>query len=340
MRDTVKVGAITLGDGNVYIQSMLNLPADDIPANIKQAKLLEADGCDIIRAAVPDKRNAALIAALKEAVSVPIVADIHFDYKIALEAVNAGADKIRINPGNIGGSDRVKAVADACRLHNIAIRVGANSGSLKSGQSLVESAMEQTRLLERFDFTDIVVSVKSSNVAETVAAYRELAEICRYPLHVGVTEAGIGQYGLIKSAVGIGGLIIDNIGDTIRVSLTGNPLAEVAAAKDILKAVGRRKCVEVIACPTCGRTKIDVVALAEKVAELTRGVDGNIKIAVMGCAVNGPGECRDADFGITGGDGEGLIFKKGEIIKKVREDELIAALTEELCLHRTDCLKG
>lgn len=326
----VKVGGLVLGDGNVYIQSMLNLPAEDIKANINQAKSLESAGCDIIRAAVPEKKDAALIAALKEAVKTPIVADIHFDYKIALEAVKAGADKIRINPGNIGDSDRVKAVADACRLNNAAIRAGANSGSLKNGLDLVGTALEQVRLLERFDFTDIVVSVKSSNLLETVAAYRKLSELCRYPLHVGVTEAGTGQYGIIKSAIGIGGLLCDGIGDTVRVSLTGDSLAEVAAAKDILKAVGRRKGVEIISCPTCGRTKTDVVALAEKVAELTRGMDADIKIAVMGCAVNGPGECKHADFGVTGGDGEGLIFKKGELIRKVRERDLLGALTEEI----------
>jgi len=307
---------------------MLNKPSDDIKANIEQAKRLEECGCEVIRAAVPDKKNAALIAALKENVKIPVVADIHFDHKIAIESLAAGADKIRINPGNIGDESRVKAVADACRQKNAAIRVGVNSGSVKG--SIVGSAMDNVRLLEKFDFYNIVVSVKSSNVLETIAAYRELAKICRYPLHLGVTEAGTGSYALIKSAIGIGSLLCDGIGDTIRVSWTGDPAFEVAAAIGILKAVGKRGGVEIISCPTCGRTKIKVELLARKAASLTRNINKDIKIAVMGCAVNGPGECKDADFGITGGDGEGLIFKNGEVYKKVREEELLSALIEEI----------
>jgi len=323
----VKVGGLTFGNG-VFIQSMLSAPSGDIRANIRQARLLEENGCELIRAAVPEKKDAALIAALKESVKVPIIADVHYDYRIVPEALAAGADKIRINPGNIGDKDRVKAVADACRAKNAAIRVGANSGSIKGG--LVESALEQVQLLERFGFTDIIVSVKSSSVTETVSAYRELSACCPYPLHIGVTEAGFGQYGIVKSAIGIGALLCDGIGDTIRVSLTGDPLGEVAAAKDILRAVGLRKGVEIISCPTCGRTRINVLKLAEEVAEVLKTVNKPLKIAVMGCAVNGPGECRDADYGITGGDGEGIIFRKGEIIKKVRGEELLHVLIKEI----------
>lgn len=337
----VKVERLNLGDGKVYVQSMLNKPADDIEANIKQAKELEEAGCEIIRAAVPEKRNAALIYALKEALKIPVVADIHFDFKIALEAISAGADKIRINPGNIGGREKIKAVTDACRIKNIPIRVGVNSGSLEkdilseygsSAEALVKSAMKHIKILEELDFEDIVVSVKSSDVKKTIKAYRILYEQCKYPLHLGITEAGTERTGLIKSAIGIGSLLCDGIGDTIRVSLTAEPVKEIYAAYDILSAVGLTNTVEVISCPTCGRTRVDVIGLTEKVQKTVYGkkTEKPFKIAVMGCAVNGPGEAKDADFGIAGGNGEGLLFKKGEIIRKVKEDELFSTLMEEL----------
>ncbi|MDR0223203.1 MAG: flavodoxin-dependent (E)-4-hydroxy-3-methylbut-2-enyl-diphosphate synthase [Oscillospiraceae bacterium] len=333
----VKCGGIVFGDGNIHVQSMLKAPPEDIQANVRQASRLAEAGCAAVRVAVPEKKDAALIFALKKSVKVPIIADIHNDYKTALEAVGAGADKIRINPGNIGGADRVKKIASACKAAGIPIRAGVNSGSLKSGGDAVQSALESIRLLERFDFDDIVVSVKSSSVQKTVADYRKLAELCPYPLHVGVTESGTARIGLIKSAIGIGSLLCDNIGDTIRVSLTAEPEREVEAAYDILKAAGIRRSgafrapsVEVVSCPACGRTRIDVAFLARQTEELTRGLGKDIKIAVMGCAVNGPGECGGADFGITGGDGEGLIYKNGKIVGKVTESELLPALMEEI----------
>ncbi len=336
----VKVGGLTLGDGRIYIQSMLNIPAADVENSIKQAKELENAGCEIIRAAVPRKEDARLIYALKNAVSAPIVADIHFDYKIALECAAAGVDKIRINPGNIGGSDKVKAVADECRKRGIPIRVGVNGGSLdkkilaKYGkitpEALAESALDNVRQLNECDFDDIVISIKSSDVRLTIAAYRIIAKKIAYPLHIGVTEAGTERMGLIKSAVGIGSLLCDGIGDTIRVSLTAEPIKEVYAAKDILKACGMGRGAQVVSCPTCGRTSIDLITLANRVVELAAGIDRPIKIAVMGCAVNGPGEARDADIGIAGGKDEGIIFRKGEIIKKVPEDMLLCELKKEL----------
>ncbi len=336
----VKVGGITLGDGRIYIQSMLNIPAADIENSVKQAKELENAGCEMIRAAVPRKEDARLIYALKNAVSAPIVADIHFDYKIALECAAAGVDKIRINPGNIGGSDKVKAVADECKRRGIPIRVGVNGGSLdkkilaKYGkitpEALAESALDNVRQLNECDFDDIVISIKSSDVRLTIAAYRIIAKKTAYPLHIGVTEAGTERMGLIKSAVGIGSLLCDGIGDTIRVSLTAEPIKEVYAAKDILKACGMGRGAQVVSCPTCGRTSIDLITLANRVEELAAGIDRPIKIAVMGCAVNGPGEARDADIGIAGGKDEGIIFRKGEIIKKVPEDMLLCELKKEL----------
>jgi len=333
----VKVGDLNFGGGEIFVQSMLNAPAHDINANIAQAKALAAVGCDVIRVAVPTIEDAKLISALKQSVNTPIVADIHFDYKIALESVAAGADKIRINPGNIGDDDRVKQVANACKNAGISIRVGVNSGSANG--DIVQSAIENIRLLEKFDFTDIVVSVKSSNVRETIAAYRELARLVPYPLHLGVTEAGTSRMGLIKSAIGIGSLLSDKIGDTIRVSLTADPIEEVKAAIDILKSIGLRKSVNIISCPTCGRCKIDVQRLATELEQALQNnppleerlASAGTAVAVMGCAVNGPGECKDADFGITGGDGMGLIFKHGEIVKRVDESRLIDALMEEIC---------
>lgn len=337
---TVKVGSLELGQGKIYIQSMLSIPAENIEDSVKQAKELEAAGCEIIRAAVPTVKDAALISALKEAVSCPIVADIHFDYKIALECVAAGVDKIRINPGNIGSADRVRAVADACRLKGIPIRIGVNSGSLKkellekygspTPEALTESALDHVRLLNVCDFDDIVISIKSSNVKNMIAAYRLLAQRTDYPLHLGVTEAGTERMGIIKSAMGIGSLLCDGIGDTIRVTLTADPIREVYAAKDILKACGLGGGAELISCPTCGRTKIDLIPLAGRVEKLLETVDKPIKVAVMGCVVNGLGEAREADIGIAGGNGEGIIFKKGEILRKVPEERLFEELKKEI----------
>ena len=329
------------GGAKVTVQSMLNRPASDIEGSVAQAKQLEAAGCEIIRAAVPDTDAVRLIAALKEAVSVPIVADIHFNYKLALESIAAGVDKIRINPGNIGDDSRVKAVADACKAKNIPIRIGVNSGSLEkhilekyghpTAQALCDSALYHASLLEKFDFTDIVLSMKSSDVTTMIQAYRLAAQQCDYPLHLGVTEAGTKRMGIIKSAVGIGALLADGIGDTIRVSLTDDPVEEVYAAKDILKALGMGDGgVRFVSCPTCGRTKIDLISLAREAEERLRDCDKNITVAVMGCIVNGPGEAKEADIGIAGGDGMGLIFKKGEIICKVPESELIDRLLEEV----------
>ena len=338
----VKVGNCTLGSEKIYIQSMLNIPADDIENSVKQAVELEKAGCEIIRAAVPKIENAPLIEALKNAVNVPVVADIHFDYKIALACIERGVDKIRLNPGNIGSEDGVKVVADACKAKNIPIRIGVNSGSLEkkllekygspTPEALVESALEHAKLLNRFDFDDIVISIKSSNVKLMIEAYRLLAQKTDYPLHLGVTEAGTERMGVIKSAVGIGSLLCDGIGSTIRVSLTAEPIKEVYAAKDILKACGLYEGAEIVSCPTCGRTKIDLISLANEVEKLLADVKKPIKVAVMGCAVNGPGEAREADIGIAGGDREGLIFKKGEILRKVPEEMLLSELKKEIDL--------
>ncbi len=337
---TVKVGNLTLGDGKIYVQSMLNIPAENIEKSVEQAVKLEQAGCELIRAAVPRIEDALLITALKKAVSVPIVADIHFDYKIALACVDAGVNKVRINPGNIGGADKVKAVADACRKNGVPIRIGVNSGSLerelleKYGSptpvALVESALGHVKLLNDCDFDDIVISIKSSDVRLTIAAYRLLSQKADYPLHLGVTEAGTEHMGVLKSAVGIGSLLCDGIGDTIRVSLTADPIREVYAAKDILKACGMGGGAEIVSCPTCGRTKIDLISLANRVEEMLRDVDKPIKVAVMGCAVNGPGEAREADIGIAGGNGEGIIFRKGEILRKVPENMILDELKKEI----------
>lgn len=335
----VKVGGLELGDGKIYVQSMLNVPADDIGKSAEQARALEKAGCGLIRAAVPRVEDVPLISALKNAVNVPIVADIHFDHKIALACVEAGVDKIRINPGNIGGADNVRAVADACKRHNVPIRIGVNGGSLErdilrkygkpSPEALVESAMEHVKLLNDCDFDDIVISLKASDVKLTIAAYRLLSQRVNYPLHLGVTEAGTERMGLVKSAIGIGSLLCDGIGETIRVSLTADPVREVYAARDILKACGMYGGVEVISCPTCGRTKIDLIKLANQVEEMFRDADKPLKVAVMGCAVNGPGEAREADIGVAGGVGEGLIFRKGEILRKVPEDRILEELRIE-----------
>lgn len=336
----VRLGALEFGSGKIYVQSMLNVPAEDIQNSVLQAAALEKAGCEIIRAAVPRVEDAALISALKKAVSVPVVADIHFDHRIALACIEAGVDKVRINPGNIGSASNVKAVADACRKNGVPIRIGVNSGSLEktlldkygspTAAALVESALGHVKLLNDCDFDDIVISIKSSDVRLMIDAYRMLAERTEYPLHLGVTEAGTERMGLIKSSIGIGSLLCDGIGDTIRVSLTADPIREVLAARDILRACGLGGGVEVISCPTCGRTKIDLISLANRVEDMLKDVDKPIKVAVMGCAVNGPGEAREADIGVAGGNGEGLIFKKGKILRKVPENMIIEELKREI----------
>ena len=338
----VKAGDVLIGGGaDISVQSMLNVPSTDIDGSVKQAIELENAGCKIIRAAIPNMDAVKLIPALKEAVKAPIVADIHFDYKLALEACAAGVDKIRINPGNIGSDDRVKAVADACKARNIPIRIGVNSGSLEkeilakyghpTPQALCDSALYHASLLEKFDFNDIVLSMKSSTVSTMIKAYELASQQCDYPLHLGVTEAGTERMGIIKSSAGIGSLLMHNIGDTIRVSLTADPVKEVYAAYDILKALDIEKSgVQFVSCPTCGRTRIDLVKIAGEVEERLKDCKKNIKVAVMGCVVNGPGEAREADIGIAGGDGCGLVFKKGEILYKVPEEKLVDALVEEV----------
>ena len=336
----VRVGDLVLGDGRIYIQSMLNVPAEDVQGSVEQAVRLENAGCEIIRAAIPDKEAVRLIPALKEKISVPLVADIHFDYRLAIASAEAGIDKIRINPGNIGSMDKVKEVVKACRSRNIPIRIGVNGGSLEkdilakygrpTSEALVESAMGHVRILESCDFEDIVISIKSSDVPTMIAAYRLLAEQCSYPLHLGVTEAGTQRMGIIKSAVGIGSLLCDGIGDTIRVSLTDDPVNEIYAAKDILKAVGKGRGVRLVACPTCGRTKIDLISLAKKVEDAVKDIDKDITVAVMGCVVNGIGESGNADIGIAGGDGCAVLFSRGQRLRKISEEEALPALLEEI----------
>lgn len=329
------------GDSPILVQSMLNVPSNDIEGSVAQAKELAAAGCQIIRFAIPNEEALALIEPIKNAVDVPLVADIHFDYRLALGAAERGIDKIRINPGNIGDDSRVKAVADICRQKGIPIRIGVNSGSLEkhilekhgapTPQAMVESALYHASLLERFDFDNIVISIKSSDVNTMIAAYELAAEQCDYPLHLGVTEAGTERMGVIKSAIGIGSLLNRGIGDTIRVSLSDTPVKEVFAAFDILKALGLKKDAPyLISCPTCGRTRIDLIGLAKQVEERLQGCTKPIKVAVMGCIVNGPGEAREADIGVAGGDGCGLIFKKGQILRKVPESELLDELMKEI----------
>ncbi|SHM66466.1 flavodoxin-dependent (E)-4-hydroxy-3-methylbut-2-enyl-diphosphate synthase [Ruminococcus flavefaciens] len=336
----VKVGDCVLDGKHIYIQSMLNMRSDDIEGSVKQAVELEKAGCEIIRAAIPNMEAVKLIPAIKEAVRIPLVADIHFDYKLALESAAAGVDKIRINPGNIGGMDRVKAVVEACRSRNIPIRIGVNSGSLEkeilakygspTPEALVESAMTHAAMLEHFDFNDIVISIKSSDVNKMIASYRLAAQTCSYPLHLGVTEAGTERMGLIKSAIGIGSLLCDGIGETIRVSLTDDPIREIAAAKDILKSIGKRGGVRIVSCPTCGRTRIDLVKAAKMVEEAVKDMDKDITVAVMGCIVNGPGEAREADVGIAGGDGCAIIFKKDGTQRKISEEDIVPELLAEI----------
>ena len=338
MTKQIKVGNVLVGGGApVSIQSMCNTRTDNVEATVEQIRRLAAAGCEIIRVAVPDMDAARAVGAIKERIDIPLVVDIHFDYKLALEAIAAGADKVRINPGNIGGEDWVKAVADACRLRNIPIRIGVNGGSLEKGllakyggvcpEAMVESAFGHIRLLNRFDFDDICISLKSSSVPMTMKAYQLMRQESDYPLHIGVTEAGTVRMGTLKSAVGIGGLLAMGIGDTMRVSLSADPIEEVYAARDILKAAGIRKDgPELVSCPTCGRTRIDLIGLAGQVEERLKSVDKPITVAVMGCVVNGPGEASAADCGIAGGVGEGLLFKKGQIIRKVPQEQLVDEL--------------
>ena len=337
----VMVGNVPVGGGaKITVQSMLSVRADDIDGNVLQAKELEGAGCEILRAAVPDLSAVRLIEAIKKETHIPLVADIHFDYRLALESAAAGADAIRINPGNIGAEDRVKAVAFACRNRGIPIRIGVNSGSLEkeilakyggpTPEALAESAFFHASLLEKFDFRDIVISIKSSNVDTMIRANEIIAEKCDYPLHLGVTEAGSERMGIIKSSVGIGALLQRGIGDTIRVSLTADPVKEVRAGLDLLKALGLRGGVRIISCPTCGRTKIDLISIEGEVERRLSGCKKELTVAVMGCAVNGPGEAREADIGIAGGDGVGLIFRRGQVVRKVPEKELVDRLMQEI----------
>ena len=338
MTRQIFVGGVPVGGGApVTIQSMTNTPTDDVTATVAQIRRLETAGCQIIRVAVPDMAAAKAVGAIKAQIHIPLVVDIHFDYKLALACVEAGCDAVRINPGNIGGADRVKAVAEACKAKKIPIRIGVNGGSLEkpllakyggvTPEALVESAFGHIALLEQYDFHDICVSLKSSSVPVTMAAYRLMSEQSDYPLHLGVTETGTVRMGTLKSAIGIGGLLALGIGDTMRVSLSADPVEEVLAARDILKAAGlRREGAELVSCPTCGRTRIDLIALANEVEERLKAVDKPITVAVMGCVVNGPGEAAAADVGIAGGNGEGLLFRKGEIVKKVPQDQLVDEL--------------
>ena len=338
MSKQIKVGSVLVGGGApVSIQSMTNTRTDDVAATLAQIRALATAGCEIVRVAVPDMEAAKAVGKLKEESPLPIVVDIHFDYRLALEAIAAGADKVRINPGNIGGEDRVKAVADACRLRGIPIRIGVNGGSLEKPllakyggvcpEAMVESAFGHIRLLEKFDFDDICVSLKSSSVPMTMKAYQLMHQQSNYPLHIGVTEACTVKMGTLKSAVGIGGLLALGIGDTMRVSLSADPVEEIVAARDILKAAGvRKEGAELVSCPTCGRTRIDLIALANEVEERLKEVNKDITVAVMGCVVNGPGEASAADCGIAGGIGEGLLFQKGQIVKKVPQEQLVEEL--------------
>lgn len=344
MTREINIGGVKIGGNNpIAIQSMCNTDTRDVKSTVEQIKKLEKAGCEIIRVAVPDMQAAECIRDIKNSIDIPLVADIHFDYRLALKCMDNGIDKIRINPGNIGSADRVKQVADMAKKNHIPIRVGVNSGSLEkelvekyggvTPQGLVESALRHVKLLEQNDFYDTAISIKASNVPFSVEVYELLSNTVDYPLHVGITEAGTVWGGTIKSAVGIGAILSMGIGDTIRVSLTGDPVEEIYAAKEILKDLNLRKFgVEFISCPTCGRTSIDLIKIANEVESKIKDIDKNIKVAVMGCAVNGPGEAREADIGIAGGHGEGLIFKKGEILRKVPEEKLVDELLKEIAL--------
>ena len=337
----ISIGGVLIGGGaKIAVQSMLSLPSEKISENVEQARSLEWAGCDILRIAIPDIDSIALIPALKQAVNMPIVADIHFDWRLALESVAAGVDKVRINPGNIGADDRVKAVANACAAKGIPIRIGVNSGSIekhilaKHGSAtpaaMVESAFYHAELLEKFDFGDIVLSMKTHDVAEMISAYRLAAARTEYPLHLGLTHTGAPRLGMLKSAIAIGSLLADGIGDTIRVSLTDKPEAEIEAANDILRAVDMLPGPKIISCPTCGRTTSDVIGMTQIVDEALKKCTANITVAVMGCVVNGPGEAREADIGITGGKDKAMIFKKGKPFKALPQDEAVGFLLEEI----------
>ena len=339
---TVRIGDKVIGGGNpILIQSMTNTKTEDVEATVDQILRLERAGCEIIRCTVPTMEAAEAIGKIKEQIHIPLVADIHFDYKMAIAAMENGADKIRINPGNIGGRDKVEAVVSVAKERNIPIRVGVNSGSLEkelvekyhgvTAEGIVESALDKVRMIEELGYDNMVISIKSSDVLMCVRAHELLAEKTNYPLHVGITESGTVLSGNIKSAVGLGLILHQGIGDTIRVSLTGDPVEEIKSAKLILRTLGLRKGgVEVVSCPTCGRTRIDLIGLANQVEQMVADISLDIKVAVMGCAVNGPGEAKEADIGIAGGLGEGLLFRHGEIVRKVPEDQLLAALQEEL----------
>lgn len=338
----VQIGDVTIGGGApIAIQSMTNTKTEDVAATVAQIRELTAAGCEIIRCAVPTMEAAKALAEIKQQITIPLVADIHFDYRLAIAAMENGADKIRINPGNIGSMDRVREVAETAKKYHVPIRVGVNSGSLErnlvekyggvTAEGIVESALDKVAMLERFDFHDIVISIKSSDVLMCVKAHELIAKKTDYPLHVGITEAGTIRSGNIKSSLGLGMILSQGIGDTIRVSLTAAPVEEIVTAKLILRTLGLRKGgIEVVSCPTCGRTKIDLIGLAEQVETMVAGYNLPIKVAVMGCAVNGPGEAKEADLGIAGGNGEGLVFRKGEIVRKVPESELLTALKEEI----------
>ena len=338
----IKIGNRVIGGGNpILIQSMTNTKTEDVEATVAQILSLEKAGCDIIRCAVPTMEAAKALSQIKKQIHIPLVADIHFDYRLAIAAMENGADKIRINPGNIGSKERIQAVVDTAKERNIPIRVGVNSGSLEkelvekyhgvTAEGLVESALDKVHIIEEMGYDNLVISIKSSDVLMCARAHELIAEKTQYPLHVGITEAGTLYSGNIKSAIGLGIILYQGIGDTIRVSLTGDPLEEIKSAKMILKALGLRKGgIEVVSCPTCGRTRIDLIGLANKVEAMVQDIPLDIKVAVMGCVVNGPGEAREADLGIAGGIGEGLLIKKGEIIRKVKEDELLDALRNEL----------
>lgn len=338
----VKVGNTYIGGGaDITVQSMLCVPAHDIKGNVLQALRLQNAGCDIVRVTVPDKEALKTVEALKKAIDIPLVADIHFDYRLAVESVAAGVDKIRINPGNIGSDDKVKAVADACRKAGVPIRIGVNSGSLEkeilakygavTPEAMVESGLYHISLLEKFDFSDIVLSLKSSDTQNMYKAYELAAQKCKYPLHLGVTEAGTENMGIIKSAAGIGGLLLRSIGNTIRISLTDDPVKEVEAGIKLLKAIGiRNDGIKFVSCPTCGRTEIDLIGIAKEAEKRLAKINKNITVAIMGCVVNGPGEANAADIGVAGGKGCGVIFKKGEIIAKLPENQLLDRLVEEV----------
>ena len=340
----VQIGNVKIGGGNpIAIQSMTNTKTEDVDATVAQIHALEKAGCEIIRCAVPTIEAAEALGKIKKQIHIPLVADIHFDYRLAIAAIENGADKIRINPGNIGDASRVQAVVDKAKEHGIPIRVGVNSGSLEknlvekyggvTAEGLVESAMDKVHMIEEMGYDNLVVSIKSSDVLMCVKAHELIADQCKYPLHVGITESGTLLAGNIKSSIGLGLILHQGIGDTIRVSLTGDPTEEIKSAKLILKTLGLRKGgIEVVSCPTCGRTKIDLIGLANQVEQMVADIPLDIKVAVMGCVVNGPGEAKEADVGIAGGIGEGLLIKKGEIVKKVKEDELLETLRWEL-LH-------